>query len=67
MEIGYQSTYYHFFSISDRNPKGSVIASVSAPTGYVHSFSLTPKYIILVSLSFTFCYMLTKLNYCAYV
>ncbi|CDH59175.1 betacarotene-monooxygenase [Lichtheimia corymbifera JMRC:FSU:9682] len=48
MEIGYQSTAYNFFSISDRNPKGSIIASVTAPTGYVHSFSLTPKYIVLV-------------------
>lgn len=51
MEIGYQSTSYNFFSISDRNPKGSIIASVTAPTGYVHSFSLTPKYIVLVSLT----------------
>ncbi|KAI8140808.1 retinal pigment epithelial membrane protein-domain-containing protein [Fennellomyces sp. T-0311] len=48
MEIGYQSTRYHFFSISDRDPKGRVIASISAPTGYVHSFALTPNYIILV-------------------
>ncbi|KAI9316084.1 retinal pigment epithelial membrane protein-domain-containing protein [Dichotomocladium elegans] len=52
MEIGYQSTAYNFFSISDRNPKGSMIASVTAPTGYVHSFSLTPKYIILAIVVF---------------
>ncbi|KAI9489556.1 carotenoid oxygenase [Zychaea mexicana] len=48
MEIGYQTTSYHFFSISDRDPKGKIIASVTAPTGYVHSFSITPKYIVLV-------------------
>ncbi|KAG0173544.1 hypothetical protein DFQ28_002152 [Apophysomyces sp. BC1034] len=47
MEIGYRTTAYHFFSTSDRNPKGSVIGSVTAPTGYVNSFALTRKYIIL--------------------
>ena len=49
MEVGYQSTRYHFFSISDRNPKGSVIGSINAPTSYVNSFSITRSYIVLVS------------------
>jgi hypothetical protein len=39
---------YNFFSISDKNPKGSLIASVTAPMAYVNSFSITPRYIILV-------------------
>ncbi|CAO3582689.1 unnamed protein product [Absidia cylindrospora] len=46
MEVGYQSSQYHFFSISDRDPKGTVIATFTAPTAYVNSFSITPKYII---------------------
>jgi carotenoid cleavage dioxygenase-like enzyme len=49
MEVGYQSTKYHFFSLSDRDPKGTIIASVVADTSYVHSFALTPNYIILAS------------------
>ncbi|KAI9475500.1 MAG: carotenoid oxygenase [Benjaminiella poitrasii] len=48
MDVGYQSVKYHFFSISDRNPKGSVIASITAPMAYVNTFSITPKYIIFV-------------------
>ncbi|KAI8085086.1 retinal pigment epithelial membrane protein-domain-containing protein [Halteromyces radiatus] len=46
MEVGYQSSQYHFFSISDRDPRGTVIASIAAPTAYINSFSITPKYII---------------------
>lgn len=49
MEVGYQSVSYNFFSISDRNPKGSIIASVTAPMAHVNTFSLTPKYIIFAS------------------
>lgn len=51
MDVGYQSTKYNFFTISDRNPKGSLIGSITAPAAYVNSFSITPKYIILVSVS----------------
>lgn len=50
MDVGYQSTKYNFFTISDRNPKGALIGSITAPAAYVNSFSITPKYIILVSL-----------------
>ncbi|KAI8335812.1 retinal pigment epithelial membrane protein-domain-containing protein [Chlamydoabsidia padenii] len=46
MEVGYQSSQYHFFSISDRDPQGTVIATLNAPTAYVNSFSITPKYIV---------------------
>ncbi|KAM3579319.1 hypothetical protein VKS41_008179 [Umbelopsis sp. WA50703] len=53
MEVGYQSTKYHFFSLSDRDPKGTIIASVVADTSYVHSFALTPNYIILAIFPFT--------------
>lgn len=49
MEVGYQSVKYNFFSISDKNPMGSLIASVTAPMAYVNNFSITPKYIIFVS------------------
>ncbi|KAI8379443.1 carotenoid oxygenase [Radiomyces spectabilis] len=48
MEIGYRTTSYHFFSLTSQAPKGNLIASVTAPTGYVNSFSLTKNYIILV-------------------
>lgn len=50
MEVGFQHTRYHFFSLSDRDPKGTLIASVVASTSYVHSFAVTPRYIVLVSL-----------------
>ncbi|KAH8550472.1 retinal pigment epithelial membrane protein-domain-containing protein [Umbelopsis sp. PMI_123] len=53
MEVGFQSTRYHFFSLSDRDPKGTLIASVVASTSYVHSFAITPRYIILVVFPFT--------------
>ncbi|KAG2183087.1 hypothetical protein INT44_006068 [Umbelopsis vinacea] len=53
MEVGYQSTRYHFFSLSDRDPKGTLIASVIASTSYVHSFAITPHYIILAVFPFT--------------
>ncbi|RCI02924.1 hypothetical protein CU098_005962 [Rhizopus stolonifer] len=49
MEIGYRSTKYHFFSISDADPKGHTIATIwNAPTGWVNHFGLTPNYIIMV-------------------
>ncbi|KAI7899030.1 retinal pigment epithelial membrane protein-domain-containing protein, partial [Cokeromyces recurvatus] len=48
MDVGYQSVKYHFFSISDKNPKGSIIASITAPMAYVNTFSITSKYIIFV-------------------
>ncbi|KAI8085398.1 retinal pigment epithelial membrane protein-domain-containing protein [Thamnidium elegans] len=48
LEVGYQAVKYNFFSISDKNPKGSIIASVTAPMAYVNTFSITPKYIIFV-------------------
>ncbi|KAL0078664.1 carotenoid oxygenase [Phycomyces blakesleeanus] len=48
MDIGYSSTSYHFFSLSAQDPKGHIIASIhNAPTGYVNSFALTEKYIVL--------------------
>ncbi|GAB5592338.1 hypothetical protein Unana1_07238 [Umbelopsis nana] len=53
MEVGFQSTRYHFFSLSDRDPKGTLIASVSANTSYVHSFAVTPHYIVLAVFPFT--------------
>lgn len=66
MEVGYQSVKYHFFSISDKNPRGSIVASITAPMAYVNTFSITPKYIIFVSCLFvvrTLCVPLVdKLN-----
>ncbi|KAI8355130.1 carotenoid oxygenase [Blakeslea trispora] len=47
LEIGYQSAQYHFFSISDRHPKGELIGSVTAPMAFVNTFSITPRYILL--------------------
>ncbi|GAA5813399.1 hypothetical protein MFLAVUS_006877 [Mucor flavus] len=49
MEIGYKSTRYHFFSISEQEPKGHKIATIwNAPTGWVNNFALTTNYIIMV-------------------
>ncbi|KAI7888680.1 carotenoid oxygenase [Mucor mucedo] len=49
MEIGYKSTKYHFFSITDGEPKGRKIATIwNAPTGWVNNFAITPNYIIMV-------------------
>ncbi|KAF9987209.1 hypothetical protein BGZ75_000927 [Mortierella antarctica] len=48
MEHGFHSTQYHFFSITEKEPHGSLIASVTAKTSHVHSFAVTPRYIILV-------------------
>ncbi|KAF9114658.1 hypothetical protein BGX27_010235 [Mortierella sp. AM989] len=48
MEHGLYSTQYHFFSISEKEPHGSLIASVTAKSSHVHSFAVTPRYIILV-------------------
>lgn len=49
MEIGYRSTKYHFFSVTEQEPKGRKIATIwNAPTGWVNNFALTPNYIIMV-------------------
>ncbi|KAI8362580.1 carotenoid oxygenase [Mortierella sp. GBAus27b] len=48
MENGLYNTHYHFFSITEKEPHGSLIASVTAKTSHVHSFAVTPRYIILV-------------------
>ncbi|KAI8098951.1 retinal pigment epithelial membrane protein-domain-containing protein [Halteromyces radiatus] len=49
MEIGYRTTRYHFFSTTEQNTRGSIIATVyNTPTGYVNSFAVTENYIILV-------------------
>ncbi|CAO3614397.1 unnamed protein product [Cunninghamella echinulata] len=48
MEVGYQTSQYHFFSITDREPQGNLITSITAPTAYVNSFAVTPKYIIFI-------------------
>lgn len=49
MEIGYRSTKYHFFSITEQEPKGQVIATIwNAPTGWANNFAVTPNYIVMV-------------------
>lgn len=49
MEIGYRSTKYHFFTVTEQEPKGQPIATIwNAPTGWVNNFALTPNYIVLV-------------------
>jgi carotenoid cleavage dioxygenase-like enzyme len=48
MDFGYHSSTYNFFSVSPSEPTGHLIASVSAKASVVHSFALTPHYIILV-------------------
>lgn len=49
MEIGYRSTKYHFFSTTEQDRKGQVIATIwNAPTGWVNNFALTPNYIVMV-------------------
>ncbi|OBZ90414.1 Beta,beta-carotene 9',10'-oxygenase [Choanephora cucurbitarum] len=47
LEVGYQSAQYHFFSISDRHPKGQLIGSITAPMAFINTFSITPRYILL--------------------
>ncbi|OAQ26401.1 hypothetical protein K457DRAFT_157508 [Linnemannia elongata AG-77] len=48
MDHGFNSTQYNFFSITEKEPHGCLIASVTAKTSHVHSFAVTPRYIILV-------------------
>ncbi|KAG0314814.1 hypothetical protein BGZ97_008915 [Linnemannia gamsii] len=48
MDHGFNSTQYNFFSITEKEPHGSLIASITAKTSHVHSFAVTPRYIILV-------------------
>ncbi|KAF9912541.1 hypothetical protein BX616_010301 [Lobosporangium transversale] len=48
MEHGFHNTQYHFFSITEKEPHGTLIASVNAKLSHVHSFAVTPRYIILV-------------------
>ncbi|CAG8683857.1 6652_t:CDS:2, partial [Funneliformis caledonium] len=52
MEIQTLGTKYNFFSISENHPSGEFITSVSAKTSYVHSFAVTPRFIILVVFPF---------------
>ncbi|CAG8469966.1 10665_t:CDS:2 [Diversispora eburnea] len=52
MEYHPVATKYNFFSISEKYPKGQLIASVMAKASYVHSFSVTPRFIILVIFPF---------------
>jgi len=47
MEYHALGTKYNFFMISQKNPKGELIASVTAKSSYVHSFAVTPRFIIL--------------------
>jgi len=48
MEYHALGTKYNFFMISQKHPKGELIASVTAKSSYVHSFAVTPRFIILV-------------------
>lgn len=48
MEVSALGTKYNFFSITEKNPNGEFIASVSAKASYVHSFAVTQRFIILV-------------------
>ncbi|CAG8679223.1 34921_t:CDS:2 [Gigaspora margarita] len=48
MEYHTAGTTYNFFSVSLNNPNGQLIGSVAAKMSYVHSFGVTPKFIILV-------------------
>ncbi|KAF9164410.1 hypothetical protein DFQ27_001724 [Actinomortierella ambigua] len=48
MDHGFNHTEYHFFSITEKEPHGSLIATIHAKTSHVHSFAVTPRYIILV-------------------
>ena len=48
MDHGFNSTQYNFFSITEKEPHGSLVASVTAKTSHVHSFAVTPRYIVLV-------------------
>ncbi|KAG0230024.1 hypothetical protein BGW42_001187 [Actinomortierella wolfii] len=48
MDHGFNQTQYHFFSITDGEPHGSLIATITAKTSHVHTFAVTPRYIILV-------------------
>ncbi|ORX54429.1 hypothetical protein DM01DRAFT_1335578 [Hesseltinella vesiculosa] len=48
MEVGYQSSQYHVFSISDREPQGSVLATVQGPTAFMNDIVVTSKYIVLI-------------------
>jgi len=48
MEVYALGTKYNFFSITENNPDGEIIASISAKASYVHSFAVTQRFIILV-------------------
>ncbi|RGB38290.1 carotenoid oxygenase [Rhizophagus diaphanus] len=52
MEVHALGTKYNFFSITEKNPNGEFIASISAKASYVHSFAVTQRFIILVVFPF---------------
>ncbi|CAG8540977.1 10680_t:CDS:2, partial [Acaulospora colombiana] len=52
MEYAPLGTKYNFFSISEDDPSGQLIASITAKASYVHSFGVTPGFIILVIFPF---------------
>ncbi|CAG8578316.1 11807_t:CDS:2, partial [Racocetra persica] len=48
MEYHTMDTTYTFFSVSQNNQTPQLIGSVTAKMSYVHSFGVTPRFIILV-------------------
>ncbi|CAG8543312.1 10958_t:CDS:2 [Ambispora gerdemannii] len=52
MEYHPLGTKYNFFSLSETQPSGDLIASITAKASYVHSFAVTPRFIILVIFPF---------------
>nr|CAG8599590.1 10747_t:CDS:2 [Entrophospora candida] len=48
MEYHALGTKYNFFSITSSNPNGELIGTVFAKPSYIHSFSVTQRFIILV-------------------
>ncbi|CAG8635266.1 6434_t:CDS:2 [Ambispora leptoticha] len=47
MEYHPLGTKYNFFSLSETHPSGDLITSIIAKASYVHSFAVTPRFIIL--------------------
>ncbi|CAG8771465.1 18111_t:CDS:2, partial [Acaulospora morrowiae] len=52
MEYFTMGTKYNFFTISESNPNGQIICSITAKASYVHSFGVTPRFIVLVIFPF---------------
>ncbi|CAG8705655.1 2425_t:CDS:2, partial [Scutellospora calospora] len=48
MEYNTKGTTYNFFSVSHNHQNGQLIGSIVAKMSYVHSFGVTPRFIILV-------------------